>query len=154
MLFGNIHQLDLIPYTYTKLRKCIEEAVAIAQENPEGKYPLSDERIFVMVSSTATEATEDRAAEIHKKYIDIQILLQGEERFGYSNQLDASFKAIDNLDNDVLFIDHVDHENFVDLSVGDFVVFYPEQIHRPQCAVNSPMPIKKAVIKVPHEIFS
>jgi biofilm protein TabA len=154
MLFGNIDQLDLLPYTYTKLRKCIEEAVTIAQENPEGKYSLSDDRIFVMVNATATEPTEQRAAEIHKKYIDIQILLEGEERFGYSNQLSDSFKALDKLDNDVLFIDEVAHENFVDLNAGDFVVFYPEQIHRPQCAVNTPMPIKKAVVKIPHEIFS
>ncbi|PWI32434.1 DUF386 domain-containing protein [Vibrio albus] len=154
MLFGNINQLELIPYTYTKLRKCIEEAVVIAKNNPEGKYALTDDRIFVMINATTTEPTEERAAEIHKKYIDIQIVLEGEERFGYSNQLDDSFKSLEKLENDVLFIENVTHENYIDLYVGDFVVFYPEQIHRPQCAVNKPMPIKKAVIKIPHDIFS
>ncbi|WED24602.1 YhcH/YjgK/YiaL family protein [Vibrio sp. JC009] len=154
MLFGNINQLDLLPYTYTRLRSCIDEAMAIARENEDGNYPLSDSRIFVVLASAQTEPVGQRAAEIHKKYIDVQILLEGEEQLGYSNQLDEETRKIEVLPDDLLFVDEVTHENFVTLTPGDFALFYPNQIHRPLCASGEPGAVRKAIIKIPHELFS
>lgn len=154
MLFGNVNQLNLLPFVNSQLHGFITEALAIANNSDDGKYPLSDERVFVIVASTETELTSERKAEIHNQHADIQILLQGEERLGYSNRLGEVSWNQDDLDNDVLFIDNVADENFVDLKPGDFALFYPDQIHRPQCAITAPGKIKKAVIKIPRELFA
>ena len=37
MLFGNIEQLELIPFTDKKLSELIDQASLIAKENPDGK---------------------------------------------------------------------------------------------------------------------
>ncbi|MGF1764425.1 YhcH/YjgK/YiaL family protein [Aliivibrio kagoshimensis] len=155
MLFGNIDQLDLVPYISTRLRSLIIEAVTLAQKNEEdGKYPLSKEDVFVMLVSTQTEPLEEKVAEIHKHYIDVQILLSGAERLGYSNNLNNVHASLTELENDVLFVDEVQHENFVDLHSGDFVVFYPNQIHRPLCAITEASSIRKAVLKIPFEFLN
>ncbi|EGU32582.1 hypothetical protein VII00023_12201 [Vibrio ichthyoenteri ATCC 700023] len=153
MLFGNVEQLDLIPYASRKLRSIILEAVALVNENEDGKYSLSDGETFVILVSAQTEPREQRMAEIHKKYVDVQIVLQGEECFGYSNRLAADPAALTELDNDVLLIDEVIQENFVTLQANDFVVFYPNQIHRPLCAVNQPQAVRKAIIKIPYQLI-
>ncbi|MDB1125944.1 YhcH/YjgK/YiaL family protein [Vibrio algarum] len=154
MLFGNVNKLSLAPFVYTVVRKWINEAVIIAANNDEGRFTLSDDRVFVILATGDTEKTDQRKAEIHKKYIDIQILLEGEERIGYSNDLDDNFASLSKLKDDVLFIEDVKNENFVDLRPGDFALFYPNQIHRPMCAISTPTRIKKAVIKAPVSIFS
>ena len=155
MLFGHVEQLDLVPYVSNKLRSIICEAMVLVNKNKneEGKYPLSDDETFVIVVSAQTEPVAQRAAEIHKKYVDVQIVLQGEECFGYSNCLPTEIAELTELDNDLLFIDEVDQENFVTLQANDFVVFFPNQIHRPLCAVNEPQAVRKAIIKIPHQLL-
>ena len=153
MLFGNVEQLDLVPYISNKLRSIISEAMALVNENEEGKFPLSDDETFVILVSAQTEPVAQRAAEIHKKYVDVQIVLQGEECFGYSNRLAAEPAALTELDNDLLFIDEVEQENFVTLQANDFVVFFPDQIHRPLCAVNQPQTVRKAIVKIPYQLL-
>lgn len=154
MLFGNVEQLDLIPYASNKLHSIIAEAIALVNENADGKYPLSDDETFVILVSAQTEPREQRMAEIHKKYVDVQIVLQGEECFGYSNRLAAEPSVLVELENDLLLIDEVEQENFVDLHANDFVVFFPNQIHRPLCAVNQPQAVRKAIIKIPHHLLT
>ena len=34
------------------------------------------------------------------------------------------------------------------MSEGDFVVFYPGEVHKPLCAVGQPAKVRKAVIKL------
>jgi biofilm protein TabA len=34
------------------------------------------------------------------------------------------------------------------LSEGDFVVFYPGEVHKPLCAVGAPAKVRKAVVKM------
>lgn len=153
MLFGNVNKLSLVPFVYTVVRKWINESMTITANNDEGKFTLSDNRVFVIITTGDTEKADQRKAEVHRKYIDIQILLDGEERIGYSNELDENFASLSKLKNDVLFIEDVKNENFVDLRPGDFALFYPDQVHRPMCAINSPTRIKKAIIKAPASIF-
>lgn len=34
------------------------------------------------------------------------------------------------------------------LNEGDFVVFYPGEVHKPLCAVGAPAKVRKAVVKM------
>lgn len=151
MLFGSVYDLDLIPYIDPTLRSFIREAILIVADNEisDGKYLLSNKDAFVILSTAKTEPVSDRVAEVHKKYIDVQIVLEGSEQLGYSNYLDNEIKNVSELENDITFIKDVKNENFVNLSKGDFALFYPNQVHRPLCAVNEPCTVRKAVVKIP-----
>ncbi|EKA6262458.1 YhcH/YjgK/YiaL family protein, partial [Salmonella enterica] len=93
-------------------------------------------------------------AELHKKYIDVQILLSGYEEIGYSNKIDTRIKELEHLPDDIIFPECVANEQFVTLNPGDFALFYPNQIHRPLCTRGKPAPVKKAIVKIPATAFS
>ena len=40
------------------------------------------------------------------------------------------------------------YEKTVILNEGDFVVFYPGEVHKPLCAVGAPAQVRKAVVKM------
>jgi YhcH/YjgK/YiaL family protein len=116
-----------------------------------GNYQLEGDDIFFFVVDENTKLVTECKSEIHRKYIDIQIVLAGEERFGYSLH---PFKSITEdllAVRDVAFSEDVVTEQFADLQVNDFIIFNAEQPHRPQIAVNEPMAIRKAIIKISHQ---
>ncbi|AGH80060.1 mannitol dehydrogenase [Psychromonas sp. CNPT3] len=154
MLFGNVRQLELVAYTHKNISLWIKEALIIAQSNNDGKHSIGDEGVFVVLASVTTEPEADRKAEFHREHIDIQILLEGEERLGYSNTLSVEDKARIPAEDDLYFVDDVENENFVNLKSGDYALFYPGQIHRPLCAIDQVVAIRKAIIKIPVILFS
>ena len=105
-----------------------------------GRHELSDS-IYINVEEYTTK-TENRF-EIHKKYADIQILLEGKERLDYGYSKPAQY----NEDRDFAFFD-TDVVSSIVLDGTNFVMLFPEEAHRPQMAINSPAKVKKAVIKV------
>lgn len=46
------------------------------------------------------------------------------------------------------FFDSVKEETFITLKGGDYLVLFPEDIHRPGLMVEEPAKIKKVVVKV------
>ncbi|HCC0889094.1 TPA: YhcH/YjgK/YiaL family protein [Salmonella enterica] len=154
MLYGNIEQLTLLPYVNNLIKKLIIEAVKIAEEQPTGRYELSFPESFLMISEGETHASANRNAELHKRYIDVQILLSGYEEIGYSNKIDTRIKELEHLPDDIMFPEYVANEQFVTLNPGDFALFYPNQIHRPLCTRGKPAPVKKAIVKIPASAFS
>lgn len=95
-----------------------------------------------------TEYVESRKTEIHRDYLDIQIVLEGEETFGYSIETPQALLDKPDYENDVLLFNEVSNESFISLKGGDFIIFYPGESHRPQCATREPMTVRKAVVKV------
>lgn len=154
MLFGNVNQLDLVPYISERFVNLINKAVELSKHSELGKYDIGDDGVFVMLVEAETELREFRKSEIHKKYIDIQILLSGEESFGYSNNISEEALNLVELENDVMFFDDIENEQFIQLKMNDFAIFYPNQAHRPLCASNDkPIAVKKAIIKIPVSVL-
>ncbi|WP_026971575.1 YhcH/YjgK/YiaL family protein [Aliagarivorans marinus] len=153
MLFGNVEKLGLVAYIQPTMEKLINEAWALAKSEADGKYELSEQDAFLILTHADTEPTAVRKAEIHKQYIDVQILVSGEEKLGYTNELNPSDLELQHLENDVKFYSDVDAEQFVTLGAGDFAVFFPNQPHRPLCAVDKPQNIRKAIVKIPKALF-
>ncbi|WP_159565396.1 YhcH/YjgK/YiaL family protein [Budvicia diplopodorum] len=149
MIIGNIHHLGLTPYLPAKLKEAIEYVKKnINQDTPLGKHDIEGNNVFVLVSNDSTEPAEQRRAEYHERYLDIQIVLKGCEGMTFS-----SFPAgepTDNLlaDKDIAFLPAGEKEQQVILEEGDFVVFYPGEVHKPLCAVGEPARVRKAVIKM------
>ena len=149
MIIGNIHHLELVPYLPTKLKQSIEFVKKIiTQDTPLGKHDIEGNNVFVLVSNDSTEAFEKRRAEYHERYLDIQIVLKGQEGMTFSN-LPAG-EPTDNwlADKDIAFLPAGEQEQQVILQEGDFVVFYPGEVHKPLCAVGEPAHVRKAVVKM------
>ena len=137
MLTGNVHYLAQMPYLPVAIRQAIEYVMAnFSAATPAGRYEIDAQRQFVLIAHDETAAAETRRAEYHARYLDVQIVLEGQEGMGFSN-LAPGVPGEDRLaDKDIAFLP------------GDFVVFYPGEVHKPLCALGAPAPVCKAVIKL------
>lgn len=112
---------------------------------PEGKTTIDGDKAFIMVSSCSPKTKEEALLETHKKYLDIQILIEGQETMGWAPT--SSMQQIEtpyNEDKDIAFyLDKTTH--YVHLTPGMAVVFLPADAHAPAICEQ---PIRKAVIKV------
>jgi len=114
-----------------------------------GKYELPYEESFFFIVDDKTEPLAQRRSEIHHKYLDVQLILEGSEVFGYSEHPLISIEEDYLEDKDIAFSNKVQDEQFVTLSAGDFIIFSPKQPHRPLVAVDDkPAVVKKLIIKV------
>lgn len=134
-----------------QLKTLIEQALAIIERHPdEGRYDIEGDAAFVLVSRPQTEPHAQRPAELHHRYLDVQILLEGEEVLGYGLAQCHAAPEQDHLkEKDIAFFTSIPNEQFLHFQPGNLVVFLPKELHRPLCAVkDSPQQIKKAVLKV------
>jgi|ASRK01.1.fsa_nt_gi biofilm protein TabA len=154
MHIGNLDNLALSSQLHPIVKDILNTVAEMIQRNelPDGKHYLQED-VFLFTAEVDTETFDMRRSEIHNDFMDIQILLDGEERFGYSykgyetvtdNQLDS---------NDIAFVDNIIDEKYVDLASGDFIIFYPNQPHRPMICVDTPKAIKKMVVKINKKVL-
>ena len=115
-----------------------------------GKYELDGDNIKANVSAYATQPVADRRGEKHNKYIDVQIILEGEEKMGYTDFKKEFTVLEDKMEaKDAAFYGDITNENFVIVKPGEFAVFFPWDVHRPNCeAGDKPSQVKKVVLKV------
>lgn len=147
MIIGNIHHLQ--SWLPDVLRQAIEHVKAHVNEaTPLGKHDIDGNNLFYLISEDSTEPQAERRAEYHARYLDIQIVLRGQEGMTFST-LPAGEPQTDWLaDKDIAFLAEGAQEKTVILNEGDFVVFYPGEVHKPLCAVGAPAKVRKAVVKV------
>jgi len=147
MIIGNIHHLQ--SWLPDALRQAIEHVKAhVSESTPLGKHDIDGNNLFYLISEDSTEAQAERRAEYHARYLDIQIVLRGQEGMTFRT-LPAGEPQIDWLaDKDIAFLAEGAQEKTVILNEGDFVVFYPGEVHKPLCAVGAPAKVRKAVVKV------
>ncbi|EOO0229342.1 toxin-antitoxin biofilm protein TabA, partial [Escherichia coli] len=101
-----------------------------------------------LISEDMTEPYEARRAEYHARYLDIQIVLKGQEGMTFSTQPAGTPDTDWLADKDIAFLPEGVDEKTVILNEGDFVVFYPGEVHKPLCAVGAPAQVRKAVVKM------
>lgn len=111
----------------------------------EGKHVVDGDNIFLMINNRDLKKPEDAALEVHNKYIDIQIVIAGEETFGYKDRAECTSPRSEfNTEKDILFYDDKPTTYFT-LHEGQMAVFFPEDGHAPMIGNGK---IKKCIVKV------
>ena len=114
---------------------------------PIGKYEL-DDNIYYMVQQYDTNP-DKTVAEAHKKYIDIQYIVKGEEIIAVA-PIQAEKKLVDAKEEKDVWHYECETQPVV-LKDGDFMVLYPSDLHLPGKAVKESSEVLKVVIKVKAE---
>jgi len=113
---------------------------------PAGKYPIDGENIFALVSEYKTKSEQEGKLEAHKKYIDVQYVISGEELMGYvplgGQRILDQYKE----ENDIVFF--TGDKSFTKISEGMFAIFFPDDVHMPGISTGKISNVKKLVIKV------
>lgn len=99
---------------------------------PLGKIELDGENLFIMNLDMPQGAEiTTQPLEMHRKYIDVHILLDGTEKIGWKPIEDISAYTQDyDADGDCALSDDKP-QFFVDMRPGDICIVYPEDPHAP-----------------------
>ena len=118
---------------------------AISAPPPAGKHVLEPDRLWVIVEPGQGRTRAQAPLEFHRRYIDIQLVLAGEETIGWS-PLSAQTAARADYDSvrDIAFLTDVPRV-WLPLRVGEFAVFFPHDAHAPLAGET---PVVKAIAKV------
>ncbi|HDL3904073.1 TPA: YhcH/YjgK/YiaL family protein, partial [Mannheimia haemolytica] len=110
--------------------------------------------IRMNVMSFETTPAEGKKAELHRKFIDIQLLIDGEEMIEYGlSQPDLSKYDEYRDEDDYQLTAEIDDKNNLILKPNMFAIFLPYEPHKPGNSVNGNKTLKKLVVKVPVELI-
>jgi len=111
-----------------------------------GRYELDGDNIFYMVQSYDTDPSKT-VSEAHRKYIDIQFMVEGEEIIGVADISSEKELTEAKEENDVWFYNCKTEP--LTLSAGKYMVLYPNDLHCPGVATNGKaLTCRKVVVKV------
>lgn len=115
-------------------------------ELPMGKTVVDGDNVYINVMDAKAQPIEERAYEIHKNYMDIQMDLVGVERIDTGDFTKMNCGEY-NAEKDVA---KVTAEDLAECIIGpeNFIICMPNEPHKPNIAVTEDVVLKKAVCKV------
>ena len=112
-----------------------------------GRYDIDGDDVFALVQEYETIPVEQGKWECHRKYADIQFIVEGTEQIGYASVPDMEVVTAYNQDKDISFL--TGKGDFVTLNKGFFGIYFPEDAHQPKIAPGKAIgKVKKIVVKV------
>ena len=150
MIFSSIHANDDLKRYPIAIQKAIEYAKTTDFSGLEdGKHEIDGEQMFVNLFHLTSKPKEETHPELHKRYVDVQFWICGEELCGVAPFIGKG-ECIDALDDvDLYFYDGIENEFFIHATEGCYAVFFPNDAHRPGvCVDGQPLDYRKAVVKV------
>ena len=110
-----------------------------------GKYELAADKLYALVSDDQGRTMAGAKLESHRRYLDIQYVVHGDEVIGWRplaacSQIDQPYDAT----RDIMFFADKP-ETWLALAPGTFTVFWPCDVHAPLAASGA---VRKVVIKV------
>lgn len=139
---------------YRGMSKWLDTAIDFLENTdlaalPDGRTEIAGDKVFANVMHAEASAEETKEFEIHKKYMDIQIDIEGTEviQVGYrtDNALEAFSEETD--------FGTVSCECNVSCIMGEgkFIVCMAEEPHKPGIIAGEDASLRKCVIKVAAE---
>ena len=148
MIYDKIKNLplwaDKIPslgYALTESKKIADAPFAL------GKTVIDGDALFASSSEYIAEARETKIFENHHAYIDVQMLIEGEEQIDVIIPEDEP-KSEYSAEKDVEFASFDKNFSTITLRAGDFLILLPGEWHRPGVAISDGTKCSKTVIKI------
>lgn len=123
------------------IKKCI------AEDLPVGKYEIDGDNVYAFVQAYEAKPDVVKSFEAHKKYIDIQFIVDGNELIYYNHIDTLSVTTEYNSESDFLLLDG-DSGTPIKLTAGSYAIFFPEDAHKPGIAPEIANNVKKIVVKI------
>ncbi|EKQ56381.1 MULTISPECIES: YhcH/YjgK/YiaL family protein [unclassified Clostridium] len=113
-----------------------------------GEYNIDGDKIFANVQEYTTQWEDEKKLEAHEKYIDIQLIIEGQEIMGFAPVRDLEIQEDLRTEKDLMFFKEISDYSRIQFTSGDYAIFFPEDGHKPGCALNKCSKVKKVVVKV------
>jgi biofilm protein TabA len=110
-----------------------------------GRYNLIGEDLIVIVEQVPAKTKEIAKLEAHRKYIDIQLVLEGNETMGWKPLADCLNPVREHSEERDIRFFHDAPASYVPVPPDHFCIFFPEDAHAPLVGSGT---IRKVIFKV------
>jgi len=116
---------------------------------PDGRVEIEGDRVFALVQRYETMMTDAPKFECHRKYIDVQFIVSGEEVIGWAPLERMTITEAYDAEKDICF-GTVAKGRWTPLYLlaGQLAVLWPEDGHAPKLASGASSLVMKIVVKV------
>jgi YhcH/YjgK/YiaL family protein len=115
---------------------------------PLGRTDIEGDDVYVLISEAETRPPGQVQFEAHRRYIDIQLVVRGQEAIGVAPLAGLVVTEPYDAAKDIGFFAVPRQSVTLELRAGDFAVFAPGDAHRPSLHLDGPHVSRKAVVKV------
>jgi YhcH/YjgK/YiaL family protein len=145
-----VHDVIANAASYSTIGPRIAQALEFLQKGdlagmPAGRYDIDGRTVYALVQDYTSKPMADGRWEAHRKYIDLQFVVSGRERFGYApagRMADGAYDEEKDLERPV------GESSFVELRAGEFILLWPGEPHMPGMALDEPATVRKVVVKI------
>lgn len=113
---------------------------------PIGRTEIAGDKVFLNVMEAESKESDEIKFEIHKKYMDIQIDIEGTENIEIGLKIEGVIETYkEELD---LGIVNCSESVMCSLGKGRFIICMPDEPHKPGIATGENLYLKKCVFKI------
>ena len=109
------------------------------------RYIIDGDNVWANVQIYNTKGDADYEA--HRKYVDIQYMIEGNEIAGVTDITNCTTTVEYNQEKDIEFLHSTVEEEYQELNEGEFLLFYPHDAHKPSINPGETKTVKKVVVK-------
>ncbi len=138
-------------HLYRSLGSGIAEALSLAAREDfrtatVGRHDVRGPKLYYLVQSYTTKPVEQAAWESHRRYLDLQLIVEGTERMGWApvGSLTVS-RPYDSGSDAALY---TGRGELITAGPGTFFLLWPDDAHMPGVAAGAPSAVRKVVVKV------
>ncbi len=114
------------------------------ENEPAGRYERGS--MFAMVQTGTTCPVQEARLEAHKKYIDVQYMVSGQEIMEWENITKLQIEIPYDEEKDILF--YKGSGSSIAIKEGMFYLVFPQDAHKPCGHIKEPTNYKKIVLKI------
>lgn len=148
MIYDTLENFGKYFHQGSPLSKALSFAMGFDPSWSDGRYEIEAEKIYALVSSYETSPASENGFEVHRKYADVQVVLEGEEKIEISLSPELKFVSEYSDAKDKLLVESPEYAASLVMSRGYFAVIYPFEAHRPNCDLRGKQRVRKIVVKV------
>jgi YhcH/YjgK/YiaL family protein len=110
-----------------------------------GMHTIQDEQLFAIVEACPGRTRAEAKLECHRRYIDIQLVLEGTDEMGWKPLAECVAPVTDyDAARDIRFFND-SPSSWIVTTPGSFCLFFPDDAHAPLVSSGT---IRKVVVKV------
>ena len=132
----------------SKIYRALSYMAAFDKEAADGRYEVDGDEIFALYRTYMTDNQNNLSFEGHRKYADIQAMTEGAEYMLHSLEKHPDVMVEYDPVNDVgVYRDPAQYSSNY-MKPGFFIIFFPHDLHKPNCMSGNTAVVKKIVVKV------
>ena len=112
---------------------------------PLGRNEICGDLVFANVMEVQPKTREEARIEIHRRYIDIQVPVSGDEVMGYTPLEQLPAGNYSEADDVTLYPVGMLAASYFEVKNTMFTIFFPQDGHAPAV---TPVPVKKVIVKI------